>query len=94
MYSLKEGMQINLSLIPLQGGRALSFAEKIDSQEDPDNSDQNQAEKLQDFANYVPVDKGHENRFVSGLRRSAQGYAFKNPFKCHRLLFGSPDQPE
>jgi TolB-like protein len=33
MYSLKEGMQINLSLIPLQGGRAFSFAEKIDSQD-------------------------------------------------------------
>lgn len=33
MYSLKEGMQINLSLIPLQGGRAISFAEKIDSQD-------------------------------------------------------------
>ena len=33
MYSLKEGMQINLSLIPLQGGKAFSFAEKIDSQD-------------------------------------------------------------
>ena len=33
MYSLKEGMQINLSLIPLQGGRTISFAEKIDSQD-------------------------------------------------------------
>ena len=33
MYSLKDGMQINLSLIPLQGGRAISFAEKIDNQD-------------------------------------------------------------
>ena len=33
MYSLKEGIQINLSLIPLQGGRTTSFAEKIDSQD-------------------------------------------------------------
>ncbi len=33
MYSLKDGMQINLSLTPLQGGRPTSFAEKIDSQD-------------------------------------------------------------
>ena len=33
MYSLKEGIQINLSLIPLQGGRPISFAEKIESQD-------------------------------------------------------------
>ena len=33
MYSLKDGMQINLSLIPLEGGRAIAFAEKIDSQD-------------------------------------------------------------
>ncbi len=33
MYSLKEGMQMNLSLIPLQGGRPISFSEKIERQE-------------------------------------------------------------
>ena len=33
MYSLKGGMQMNLSLIPLQGGTPASFAEKIDSQD-------------------------------------------------------------
>ncbi|NNK56030.1 MAG: hypothetical protein HKP44_01825 [Desulfofustis sp.] len=33
MYSLKGGMQLNLSLIPLQGGRAISFTEKIDNQD-------------------------------------------------------------
>ena len=33
MYSLKDGMQINLSLTPLQGGRPTSFAEKIDSRQ-------------------------------------------------------------
>lgn len=33
MYSLKEGMQMNLSLIPLQGGRPKAFAEKIETQD-------------------------------------------------------------
>ena len=33
MYSLKEGMQMNLSLIPLQGGRPISFSEKIERQD-------------------------------------------------------------
>ncbi len=33
MYSLKEGMQLNVSLIPLQGGKTIAFAEKIESQD-------------------------------------------------------------
>ena len=33
MYSLKEGMQMNLSLIPLQGGSPVAFAEKIERQD-------------------------------------------------------------
>ncbi len=33
LYSLKEGMQMNLSLYPLGGGRAVQLAEKIDSDE-------------------------------------------------------------
>ncbi len=33
LYSLKEGMQMNLTLYPIGGGRAVQLAEKIDSDE-------------------------------------------------------------
>jgi len=33
LYSLKEGVQMNLALYPLGGGRAIQLAEKIDSEE-------------------------------------------------------------